>query len=821
MVAIKPSAARKSSTGTLPYTDLIRWQAERLSSENKQKLIDYLQQQLAGEEFKEPRLQLVTGQPRLTTQSSLGSSYSSRIKSKLLGQLKKLARGRGDNVYPVILKAAQKLFMGRVVNPEDPEANINQLGLFTGNPTQVLPLKEDNQATATTAPTAPTSNASVSQDFLKTSVKEFIATQKKDKKGLLYWLPYRPDFREVLKTLKKSQSPAAEKLKVLRDLANHNLDFTETNRLDNRLQKVLWELKETPLGFSRIKLAILSSSTAEHLPPSIRVAALRRGLLAEIYVAPYAQYTQEILNPQSQFYEFAPDAVLLALNYHDVAVNIPLTATAEEVKEQVENTVNSWVSLWERITANLNTMVIQETMVVPPECLFGDYDNLVPASYCNIIAQVNRVLHKQAAVHPNVLLLDVDKLAAYVGKQTWCDDTLWHYAKQDISPVQTPLYGDSMARILAAMRGMSRKCLVLDLDNTLWGGVIGDDGLGGIKLGQGNAEGEAFLAFQAYVKKLKERGIILAVCSKNDEANALEPFEKHPEMILRRDDISIFVANWENKASNIQRIASELNIGLDSLVFFDDNPAERKIVRQFLPMVAVPEVPENSANYVRCLSDAGYFEATSFSKDDGSRTEQYLANAKRKQLQKSAVSVEDFLQSLNMEMTVGEVDEFSLPRTTQLINKTNQFNLTTRRYTEAQVKDISENPENLCLQIRLKDSLGDNGLISVILAKPVMVAGEKILHIDTWLMSCRVLGRQVEREALNVLVDKAKKRGYNCLQGEYFTTAKNGMVKGHYQRLGFDLVSDTYSEDGTLHRVCRLDLTEFVKLDTFIRTVWV
>ena len=641
-----------------------------------------------------------------------------------------------------------------------------------------------------------------------------------DKKRNLYWLTYQSDFREVLKALKKSQQLDTDKLNILRNLANHNLDFTETNHLDHRLQQVLSELQETPLEFSRIKLAILSSSTAKHLPSSIRVGTLRRSLLVDIYVAPYAQYQQEILNPNSQFYQFAPDAVLLAFNYHDVAISIPLTATAEAVKEQVENVVNNWVSLWQRMIANLKVMVIQETMVVPPESLFGEYDYLVPASPANIIAQVNQTLRQKAEEH-HALLLDVDKMAAYVGKRTWCDETLWHYSKQDISPVQTPLYGEHLARILGAMRGLSRKCLVLDLDNTLWGGVIGDDGLGGIKLGQGNAEGEAFIAFQRYVKKLKERGIILAICSKNDEQNALEPFEKHPDMVLRREDISIFVANWENKASNIQRIAKELNIGLDSLVFYDDNPVERQIVRQFLPMVAVPEVPENPAYYLRCLSDAGYFEATSFSQDDFSRTQQYLANAKRKQLQESAVSVEDFLESLNMEMTVGKVDEFSLPRTTQLINKTNQFNLTTRRYAEAQVREMSENPDNLCLQIRLKDSLGDNGLISVIMAKPVTVEGQKVLYIDTWLMSCRVLGRQVEQESLNLLVELSEKRGYARLRGEYFSTAKNGMVKEHYQQLGFELVLETYSEDGNLHSVWQLDLAKFVKLNTFIHMVWV
>jgi len=637
-----------------------------------------------------------------------------------------------------------------------------------------------------------------------------------ERSGNLPWLPHHPDLKAALKELKKAHQTPIEQLNQLRQLANHNLDFTGTNRLDNRLQQVLSQLETTPSGFATLKLAILSASTADHLPHSIRVGALRRGLLVEVYVAPYNQCRQEILNPESQLYQFAPDAVLMAPNYRHIALNVPLEASAEEIKAQVEQLVSQWGLFWEQLKTRLNATVIQKTLVVPPEPLFGEYDNLVPASDRSIITQINHTLRQQAAITQQVLVFDVDKLAAYVGKSIWCDETLWHYAKQDVSPVQTPLYGDHLARMLAAIRGLSRKCLVLDLDNTLWGGVIGDDGLNGIRLGQGNAEGEAFMAFQHYVKQLKQRGIILAVCSKNDEHNALEVFEKHPDMVLRRQDISLFVANWDNKAANLQKIAQELNIGLDALVFFDDNPAERALVRQFLPMVAVPEVPDNPAAYVRCLSRAGYFESINFSKDDVVRTEQYLANAQRKQLQAAAVSVDDFLRSLKMQMTVGQVDDFTLPRVTQLINKTNQFNLTTRRYTEAQVQEMIIDPERLCLYFRLKDDLGDNGLISVILAHPVTIGAETLLHIDTWLMSCRVLGRQVEHEALNVLVNMAKQRGYQRLQGEYLATAKNGMVKEHYQRLGFECVLERQLSQGQLHSVWQLDLEGFVRLEAFV-----
>ena len=645
----------------------------------------------------------------------------------------------------------------------------------------------------------------------------------------LYWLPQHQNFREALSRAKQENGNIQNQLRSLRHLASHDLDFTKTTRVDRRLQNIYSNLDKNFSDLPRIKLAILASSTVDHLPSGIRVAALRRGLIVDIYLAPYNQYRQEILNRASQLYTFNPDVVLIALDNQEVGIKLSLAATAQEVTEQVEQRVEEWVKLWDVVTNQLNAVVIQQTMVIPVEQLFGQYDAMIPATTNNILFQLNQTLRMKAAVN-QILLFDVDALAASVGKQVWCDRPLWYHSKQDISPVYSPLYGEKVACILAAIRGLSRKCLVLDLDNTLWGGVIGDDGLGGIELGQGSGLGEAFQGFQGYVKQLKERGIILAVCSKNDESNALEPFAKHPEMILSREDISIFVANWEDKATNIERIATELNIGLDSLVFFDDNPVERGIVRQFVPVVAVPEVPEDPAWYTRCLSDAGYFEAIAFSQDDWQRTEQYLANSQRKKLEQTAHSIDSFLEKLNMKMTVAPVDTVSLARTTQLINKSNQFNLTTRRYTESQIKQMCEDPNILCLQVRLKDNFGDNGIISVIIAKPAIVQSaplsaipnsEEILHIDTWLMSCRVLGRQVEQALLNILSEQAHKRGYHLLEGEYISTKKNSMVEDHYQRLGFDCISKKQEENGTLHSIWQLNLSKFVKLNNFIESVFI
>jgi FkbH-like protein len=341
---------------------------------------------------------------------------------------------------------------------------------------------------------------------------------------------------------------------------------------------------------------------------------------------------------------------------------------------------------------------------------------------------------------------------------------------------------------------------VLDLDNTLWGGVIGDDGLAGINLGQGDAIGEAFVAFQRYAKTLAQRGVILAVCSKNEDVNAREPFEKHPEMVLKLEDISCFVANWEDKAANLRRIAQELNIGLDALVFVDDNPAERALVRQLLPQVATPEIPTDPADYIRAVAQHRFFEVISLSNEDFQRTEMYRANAQRKQTASDVGDLNDFLRSLEMRAWVGPVGDLEMDRTVQLIGKSNQFNLTTRRYSEGDIQAMLADSAWETRVIKLADKFGDNGLISVLLSR---AEGDTLL-IDTWLMSCRVLKRGVEQMALNHLAELALSRGLKSLTGEYIPTAKNVLVLNHYADLGFTQVS----ADADGRAVWRLDLND-------------
>ncbi|MCC7050399.1 MAG: HAD-IIIC family phosphatase, partial [Bacteroidia bacterium] len=329
--------------------------------------------------------------------------------------------------------------------------------------------------------------------------------------------------------------------------------------------------------------------------------------------------------------------------------------------------------------------------------------------------------------------------------------------------------------------GKIKKCLILDLDNTLWGGIIGDDGLDGIQIGNLGV-GEAYTQLQRWAKQLKERGIILTVCSKNNEETAKEPFEKHPDMVLKLNDIAVFVANWNNKADNIRHIQSVLNIGFDSMVFLDDNPAERKIVSDNVPDITVPELPEDPALYVDYLQQLNLFETASLTEEDTDRTKQYQEEAKRTEFKHSFVNEQDFLKSLQMICKVNAFTSFEVPRIAQLTQRSNQFNLRTIRYNEEEVSALSKNPNYITFSFKLSDTFGDYGLVSVIILE---LTEQKNIFINTWLMSCRVLKRELEQLVLNTVVKAAQQKGVTKIIGEYIPTSKNSMVQEHYTKLGF------------------------------------
>jgi FkbH-like protein len=563
------------------------------------------------------------------------------------------------------------------------------------------------------------------------------------------------------------------------------LDYTTATSL-HRLLKQLRRI--APAKGRRIKIAILGSVTTHQLMDLIDLYLQAGRIEAEFYEADYGTVHQEFLDPSSTLHEFRPDYILIVSTWRDLQDKPRLNDEPGEVKLKVDAEIAAWAPLWRIAQEQLKAQVIQSNFAVPPWRALGNLEARHPAAFSRYVSLVNFALADAAP--RGVTIHDVDQLSSAAGRWAWADERFFHHAKLPCSPEQLVDYAHSLASLILAQSGVGRKCLVLDLDNTLWGGVIGDDGLGGIRLGQGEPEGEAFISFQRYVKSLGERGVILAVCSKNDEAIAREVFEKHSEMVLRLEHISCFVANWDDKATNLARIAERLNIGINSLVFFDDNPAERSIVRQLQPEVAVPEVPSDPAYYIRALDRHRFFEATTISTEDLRRNQFYQADVKRQALESSAADMASFLRSLDMAARMEPVVDSSLERTVQLINRSNQFNLTTRRYSNADLVHLLSQPACLTRTVSLSDRFGDHGLISVLIAKE---DGDALI-IDTWLMSCRVLKRGVEHLLLNDIVSHAKSRGLRRILGEYIATPKNGLVRDHYRNLGFALVGTESTE---------------------------
>ncbi|HET6618661.1 MAG TPA: HAD-IIIC family phosphatase [Dongiaceae bacterium] len=602
--------------------------------------------------------------------------------------------------------------------------------------------------------------------------------------SLLPWLPDHPAFADAVK-LAKEQPVGRDRLAAVIHLAGCRRDFVATEKLDRLAGSSIEPAAVSAANLSSASLAILSSHTVDHLGPAIRVAGLCRRLALATYFTPYGLYRQALLDADPKLAAFKPQFILLALDAYELNPNVPLDAGDAEAAAAIEASVTDLRRLWQVVRERFSAQPIQQTLVPTAVPLFGSFEGLVPGSPVALTDRLNSGI-RAAAREDGVLLLDLAWHASRVEDRSAIGDPVrWHQAKQLISPGFAPLFGDWVARIVGAALGQSRKAVVVDLDNTLWGGVVGDDGLEGIQLGQGSAAGEAFAAFQRFLLSMSKRGIVLAVSSKNDSAIAESAFASHPEMVLRRSDIASFHANWDDKATNLRRIAEELNLGMEALVFVDDNPAERHMVRRELPAVAVPELPDDVAFYPARLADSGCFEATSYTAEDASRSRSYSENIQRKTILQQATDMKGYLKGLSMTLAASNIGPVDLPRATQLINKTNQFNLTTRRYTETEVKRLAESPEAVALSFRLRDRFGDNGLISVILARADKSLSEDALLIDTWLMSCRVLGRQVEAAAFEVLIGEVSRRGIRTLVGEYRPTARNGLVVDHYSKLGF------------------------------------
>lgn len=603
----------------------------------------------------------------------------------------------------------------------------------------------------------------------------------------LSWLPRPP--RDFV-ALSNSVLPASEQAgHQLARLASYALDLNQMDclaRLHMRARTSGTTLKPL-IPFT---LGLLSNSTTDFIVSALTATGCRHGISLNVVSGNYGQMLQEAISPESAVNSATPDAVLIAVDYR----GLPLTSSPGDLHAEhacVRTALDQLRSIRQGLKRHSKAICIFQTLAPPPEMLFGSLDGILPGSLSRIIAGINSGI-SEAVLGTEDVVLDVAHLASTVGLANWHFPRDWNLGKFPFAHTFLPLYADHVCRIVAALRGKSRRCLVLDLDNTIWGGVIGDDGIEGIQIGQGDATGEAFLAVQRLALDLRGRGIVLAICSKNEEANARSPFRSHPEMLLRESHIAVFQANWRDKPSNIKAIATELSLGLESLVFLDDSPVERDAVRQALPEVAVPELPDDPSLYARTLAAAGYFESVTFSKEDAARADFYKDNARRVSLHQQVGDLESYLKSLEMEITFQPFDDLGRGRITQLINKSNQFNLTTRRYSETQVAEIQRDPACFARQIRLSDRFGDNGMISVIICRE-FVPGE--WEVDTWLMSCRVLGRGVEQMVLRDLLENAKRRGIRKLRGTYIPTDRNSLVVEHYSRLGFTESGD--ADNGT------------------------
>lgn len=582
----------------------------------------------------------------------------------------------------------------------------------------------------------------------------------------LPWLPVPPaDFRQRCKAvLHGTGDPTG----ALQTLAGYRLNG---NQMDS-LAKVIDACADRTRFPATFRLGVLSNATIDLVIPLLTVAAARFGIRLEAEAAPYNQVAQTVFTPDSPFMSRPWDAVLLAIDRH----GLPLAGG-------VDGALAYLSGIAEALRAKAGLSVIFQTVPREPLPLFGSLDLRQSDTERATIDAFNRGLTEMLAGGAD-LLLDIAALAEAVGLTRWHNPRQWHMARLPFSQVLAPLYADHVARLIGALRGRSRKCLVLDLDDTVWGGVIGDDGVAGIRLGQGDPVGEAFLAVQETALRLRDRGVVLAVCSKNTDAIAREPFRTHPAMLLKEEHIAVFVANWTDKAANLTAIAETLEIGLDSLVFLDDNPAERARVREALPQVAVPDLPDDPALYPLALLSAGYFEAVAFSDDDRKRAGQYQANSQRREMHARAGNLDDFLVSLRMQFSARPFDAAGRSRISQLINRSNQFNLTTRRYTEAEVASLEADPDVFTLQVSLIDCFGDNGMISVIICRR---SGED-WEIDTWLMSCRVLKRRVEEAVLARLTGAAKAAGARRLIGRFIPSGRNDLVRDHFATLGFQPV---------------------------------
>ena len=537
-------------------------------------------------------------------------------------------------------------------------------------------------------------------------------------------------------------------------------------------------------GTARIqkKIAVLGGSTTSDIVKMLELFLLNYGIAPEFYESEYAQYFQDAMFPPQELLEFQPDLVFIHTTSRNVTNYPVVTDSAQQVEEKLGAELERFTAMWQSVSERFHCPIIQNNFEMPLYRLMGNRDCYDVHGRVNFLTRLNMAFYDYAQSHDSFYIHDINFLSADYGLKEWANPLYWNMYKYALCFEAIPAFAYNLSNIVKSIFGKNKKALALDLDNTLWGGVVGDDGVDGIEIGQETGVSQSYYEFQQYLKQVKSLGVVLTVCSKNDHDNAIAGLN-HPEGVLRPDDFIVIKANWENKHQNIAQIAADLNILPESIVFVDDNPAEREIVRSQLPGVAVPPV-DAVEEYITTLDRSGFFEVTAFSEDDLKRNEMYKNNVLRSAQIAAFGDYDEYLRSLEMHGIIDDFVPVYLARITQLTNKSNQFNLTTRRYTTAEMEEVYHSEDYIRLYGKLIDKFGDNGVVSVVIGHK----NGAVLDMDLWLMSCRVLKRNMEQAMLDTLVEKCRQAGITHIHGHYYPTAKNHMVERLYETFGFTLL---------------------------------
>lgn len=581
--------------------------------------------------------------------------------------------------------------------------------------------------------------------------------------------------------------------------------FDSAYLLKNR-RKIKRQLTDDGTVRIRKKIAVLGGSTTNDIVSMLEIFLLEQGIECEFYQSEYAKYWEDVMFANEELLQFKPDLIYIHTTARNITeYDLNMKASRAECGNALNRQFEHFKSMWERVEEIYSCPIIQNNFEMPIYRILGNRDAWDYHGQVNFISRLNIMFYDYAVNHENFYINDINYLSACCGLDKWSEPSYWYMYKYAVNPQFIPDLAFNISNIIKSIFGKNKKALALDLDNTLWGGVIGDDGVNGIEIGHETAAAEAFYAFQKYVKEQQKIGVLLGVCSKNDYENAVTGLN-HPDGVLKPDDFISIKANWEPKDSNIAVMAEEIGILPESIIFADDNPAEREIVSGQLN-VQSPSL-ENPENYIKIIDRSGFFEVTSFSDDDVNRNDMYKANAQRVKVSKKFENYDDYLLSLEMTAEIEEFQNIDLQRITQLTNKSNQFNLTTKRYNQNEIEKISSDSNYITLCGRLKDKFGDNGIVSVVIGRKENDA----LHIDLWLMSCRVLKRNMEYAMLDCLVSEAKLQCIRKIYGYYLKTKKNSMVKSLFSDFGFEKISEDIEEN----TVWEMDIKNYIPKNNLI-----